>query len=181
MPGFTIHIAIAKNYIDKHQGYIKDEEAFIKGSLAPDLEEDMKHIRKDKSTSHYGKCGRGICVIDIDLFFKDKKIDMKKDYWKGYLLHLIADHYFNNILFKEEVELLRKRNDTFYDDYNYLNNVLMERYQLQPIKDYEEYMEPVEGTPRYLNYNKVTEFIEKISSIDLENALIKKEEEEQNR
>lgn len=36
MPGFTIHIAVAKEYIKKHKDEIKNEEEFIKGIIDPD-------------------------------------------------------------------------------------------------------------------------------------------------
>ena len=46
MPGFTIHIIIAKEYMKKHKGEIKDEKAFIEGCMAPDFTDD-------KYKSHY--------------------------------------------------------------------------------------------------------------------------------
>ena len=36
MPGFVIHIAIAKEYERKHKNEIKNTEEFIKGAIAPD-------------------------------------------------------------------------------------------------------------------------------------------------
>ena len=37
MPGFVIHIAVAKEYINKHKNEIKDEKEFLNGVVAPDL------------------------------------------------------------------------------------------------------------------------------------------------
>jgi len=54
MPGFTIHIAVAKRYIEKHKSEIKSEEEFIKGAIAPDMNEKMDEIAQDKSKTHYG-------------------------------------------------------------------------------------------------------------------------------
>lgn len=36
MPGFTIHIAIAKEYAKKHEKEIKSMDEFIEGTIAPD-------------------------------------------------------------------------------------------------------------------------------------------------
>lgn len=47
MPSLDIHIAIARKYIIKYND-VKDEIAFIKGNLDPDL-------AKDRIASHYTK------------------------------------------------------------------------------------------------------------------------------
>ena len=36
MPGFTIHIAIAKEYAKKHKKEIINEEEFVEGTISPD-------------------------------------------------------------------------------------------------------------------------------------------------
>ena len=36
MPGFTIHIAIAKEYARKHKEEIRNIDEFIEGTIAPD-------------------------------------------------------------------------------------------------------------------------------------------------
>ena len=48
MPGFTIHIAITKEYVEKHKNEIKNENEFIEGTIAPDLNEEMTEIAKNK-------------------------------------------------------------------------------------------------------------------------------------
>ena len=47
MPSQIIHLAIAKKYMQKHPGVIKDEQAFIDGNILPDL-------NPDKAVSHCG-------------------------------------------------------------------------------------------------------------------------------
>ena len=47
MPGYVIHIAIATQYIKKHNN-IKNEEEFIKGTIYPDSV-------SEKKLTHYGK------------------------------------------------------------------------------------------------------------------------------
>lgn len=182
MPAFTIHIAIAKRYIAKHISQVKDEEQFLKGTIAPDLDETMTQIVKDKSKSHYGKWDDESNIIDIDKFLNDEKVDLSQEYWKGYLLHLVADHYFANVAFKMEKQQLKQNKDNFYHDYNCLNQPIMQKYQIQPLENIEKYMRTTEGEPIYLKLDKVIKFIEEISSIDLNKIMInEKEEEEHNR
>lgn len=46
MPGFVIHLAMAKEYLKRHKEDGEDEEKFYRGVIAPDL---LK-----KPESHYG-------------------------------------------------------------------------------------------------------------------------------
>ena len=56
MPGYVIHLAIAKEYIRNFR--VKDEKEFLKGSLAPDL-----LSTDDKKETHYTQTGSS----DVDL------------------------------------------------------------------------------------------------------------------
>ena len=165
MPGFTIHIAIAKQYMKKHEQEIKDEQEFIKGAIAPDLNEEMNGNAEDKNKTHYGKWGHYEVVTNIDEFLKDSKADMQQDYWKGYFIHLLADYYFYNDenCFKKEYEEMKKNNDKFYNDFDCLNKVLMEKYQVEPLECVKKYMRMYDGDPKYLKKFKMMDFIEKIS------------------
>ena len=142
MPGFTIHLAIGEQYIKKHKEEIKNKKEFIKGIIAPDLNEKMTDIEKNKSKSHYGDWGDNKTITLIDKFLKDKKVNMEKDYWKGYFLHLLTDHYFYNIIFHKEYMQSLKNNEKFYYDYDCLNEELikkyqeLEKYRVEPIKKY---------------------------------------------
>ena len=90
MPGLTIHIAIAKEYAKKHEKEIKNIGEFIEGSIAPDyIPIENKNI--SKSETHYGKWGdwaRDDQIIYLDKFLQDEKVDLSRDYWKGYFIHL---------------------------------------------------------------------------------------------
>lgn len=172
MPGFVIHIAIGKTYLKKHKNEIKDEDEFFKGILAPDL---ISLINKDisKSETHYGKWGNKEFDIYLGEFFKDKNVDMYSDYWKGYFIHLLTDIDFYLKYFKEETLELIKNADTFYYDYDCLNKNLIERYHINNITDENvtKYMEYVEGNPKYLREDKVVQFIEYFSEINIEKQI----------
>jgi len=84
MPGYTIHIAIAKKYIEKHKSEIRSEDEFIKGVIAPDMNENLDGPSEDKSKTHYGKWGKYEVTTHINQFLNDTKVDMNIVYWKGY-------------------------------------------------------------------------------------------------
>lgn len=171
MPGFTIHIAVAKQYFKKHRAEIRSEEEFIKGSIAPDLDETMTKKAKDKNKTHYGKWGILPVETNIDQFLEDPKVDINKDYWKGYLIHLLTDYYFYNIVFKEECLIMSKNNDKLFYDYDCLNEELITRYKINILDNIKGNMRVINGEPKYLNKEKVINFIEKISSFSLDEQI----------
>ena len=171
MPGFTIHIAIAKRYIEKHKLEVGNEEEFIKGVIAPDMNESLDKIISDKSKTHYGDWDNYDLVPNIEEFLKDSKNDRKNDYWKGYFIHLLTDYYFYNKYFEKENRELEKNNERFYSDYNYLNKFLIEKYGIQALKNIEKYMEIYEGKPKYLKVDKIIDFIEEISNMNIQDKI----------
>lgn len=175
MPAFTIHIAIAEEYMKKHEREIQSTEQFLKGTIAPDWDEHAKQAIKNKSKSHYGKWDEVSNIIDITKFLEDETVDLNQDYWKGYLLHLVTDHYFANIVFKTELEQIQNNQDNFYYDYYCLNEQIIQRYKIPILDELEQYMNPIEGKPKYLKIEKVIRFIEEMSSINLEKVIKKKQ------
>ena len=171
MPGFTIHIAIAKRYIENHKSEIKNEEDFIKGVIAPDLNENLDKPVEDKSKSHYGEWGKYQVKTQIDKFLKDSKVNINQDFWKGYFMHLLTDHYFYNKHFKEEHQEIIKNNDRFYYDYDCLNKELIEKYKINILDNIKQYMNFFDGEPKYLKKTKVVDFIEQISNIDIQDKI----------
>lgn len=173
MPSLTIHIAIGKEYIRKHKEEIKNETEFIKGTIAPDLNESMTELNKNKNITHYGKWGNYQVKTDIELFLNDEKVDISKDYWKGYLLHLLVDYYFYNKYFKKEYEDIIKNNDKFYYDFDCLNYILIPKYRIDVINSLKKYMaiDKNRTKTKYLKEDKIINFIEKMSNIDFEKEI----------
>lgn len=177
MPGFTIHIATAKEYMRKHKLEIKNEEEFIKGVIAPDMNENLDDPAEDKSKTHYGKWGKHQVTTLIDDFLKDSKINLEDDFWKGYFLHLLTDHYFYNKYFKEEHEQIVKNDDRFYYDYDCLNKSIIDIYKIDIMDNIKKFMNMYDEEPKYLKKLKIIDFIEEISSMNIEDKveLIKRE------
>ena len=170
MPGFTIHIAIAKEYAKKHEKEIKNIDEFIEGTIAPDyIPIENKNIHK--SETHYGIWGdwtKDNQEIHLDKFLQDEKVDFRTDYWKGYFLHLLADDYFDRIYFRKEAIQAKENHDTFHKDYDCLNPEIIKKYQIKPMEKIQEYMHDIKEKPKYLKINKMIDFIEYMSNINLE-------------
>ena len=163
MPSLTIHIAIAEEYYKKNKFEIKNHDDFINGSIAPDINKNI-----DKNISHYGIWDRTSSYVDFKKFFNDEKVNISSDYWKGYFLHLIADHYFYNYSFKEEYLNSINSNEDLHSDYYFLNNDLINDYNLKIIDNIKEFMIAKEGKCKYLNYSKIKEFIQDITNRKIE-------------
>lgn len=170
MPGFNIHLAIAKQYIKKHDGEITNEIEFLNGSIRPDLSENMIELCENKFETHYGKMGSkndGKFETDMCKFLQDPKIDIKQDFYKGYLLHLLTDYYFYNYYFNKELLEVIKNKDTFHSDFDCTNKMLEERYGIELSENIKKYTGYKNKNPKYINTEKLIEFIEELSEINL--------------
>jgi len=94
MPSVTIHLAIAKRYIEKG-GAVTDSTMFYNGSVMPDLS-------LDKKSTHYGLRGenennlvlRMQQKVDLRMFLSENTLD--NDLNLGRFLHLYADQEYYN-------------------------------------------------------------------------------------
>ena len=75
--------------------------------------------------------------------------------------------------FKNETQKVMNNKDSFYYDYDCLNETIMEKYKIERTNDenINKYMNYIIGNPKYLNKEKVLEFIEKVSQISIEERL----------
>ena len=170
MPGFTIHLACAKEYLRKHKNEIKDEEEFTKGNIAPDYNTIIKG--QDKSVAHYGKWGIYENYTDLNKFLADEKVDISKDYWKGYFFHLLVDYYFYNIYFKNENAEKIKNSEFFAPDFDILNEPLITKYSIEVIDELSKYMKFVDKKEtKYLKLDKIVDFIDKMTDFEIEERI----------
>lgn len=176
MPGFNIHLAIAKQYIKKHKDEIKNKQDFLNGSVRPDLSEDMMKLCDDKFKTHYGEMGRkndGKFETDMYAFLRDPKTNIKQDFYKGYLLHLLTDYYFYNYYFNKELLEVIKNEDTFHSDFDCTNKLLEEKYQIELSENIKKYTGYKNESPKYINIQKLIDFIEEMSNLNLEEEIEK--------
>ena len=116
MASIATHLAIAKRFIEKNPGLIKDERAFYEGNVLPDLV-------KNKEETHYGVRGEKVDLIkrhkekvNLQKFLEFNKLDTDEN--KGRFLHLYTDQIFFNALISHDY--LRSVDlETFIQDFHY--------------------------------------------------------------
>lgn len=160
MPSFSIHIAIANEYMRCHPNEIRSKENFIKGNIAPDLS-------SNKYESHYDNYAER--HSGLSKFVEQTEIDIHSDHGKGYFLHLIADELFYHKIFREECMVAKKSNTDFYHDWDCLNKPIIEKYKIKEVpEEAEKYFNiTLEEKTQFLDFEKVKKFIDDLSKISL--------------
>ena len=178
MPGFNIHLAIAKRYMDKHND-IKDKIAFYEGSIAPDF-------TGDKNKSHYTAKNRNN-TLNYSSFLLKKVILSKylksnqilSDYDKGIFLHLITDKIFfgdffdTNYLDNVDIKYFLR---CLYYSYDLLNDYIRKKYvNIYDIFDkskiddiLKNYKSSDLDKESIISKEKIDEFIELVSDISID-------------
>lgn len=170
MANATIHLAIAKQYLEKNPATINYQD-FIAGSLYPDAAED--NIK-----THYTNQNRGEDLlsrlsgrVNLLAFLEEHK--NLSDFELGWFLHLTADYLFFNDFFEKsylEKATYQEFCKDLYFAYDRLNNYLTEKYHITK-EDYQAYPNQYyPGLPYedcLLKPIEVDSFINRISSIDL--------------
>lgn len=148
MPGYIIHLAIAKEYLRKNKKEINKD--FLEGTIAPDL-------TTNKSKTHYGKSP---AYTNLGEYLKQNKIE--NDYDKGFFLHLIADYLFYN----KYLEKLEK--PQIYKDYDYTNKFIIEKYNIEILDTIKDKVFFEEGIPINITLELLYKMIDEISSLNME-------------
>lgn len=187
MPGFNIHLAIGKRYIEKQKNIIKNENSFYNGLVAPDLVTNKKvsHYTAETNTSNLEKYLQG--KVRLDLYLKENKVET--DFEKGVFLHLFTDYLFFNEFFEKEYI----RNTTYQDfvrdlyySYEKTNDYLNKKYNIdfsifgdRLIKNIEKnkkeknLKEDMKNRKLIFSEKDLDEFIEKVSSINIDEVVMR--------
>ena len=62
----------------------------------------------------------------------------------------------------------KENNEKFYNDFNYLNKGLMEKYKIEPLENIIKYMTIYEGETKYLKLGKIINYVEELSNINMQ-------------
>lgn len=185
MPGFNIHLAIGKRYIEKQKNkkdVIKNENSFYNGLVAPDLVNDKKisHYTTETNKNNLEKYLLG--KVRLDLYLKDNKVET--DFEKGVFLHLLTDYLFFNEFFEKEfiknIDYQDFVRDLYYS-YEMTNEYLNKKYNIDfsifgdrlekniRKNKKEKKLEDSDLKEKKLIFSEkdLDEFIEKISSINI--------------
>ncbi len=170
MPNISAHMIVAKE-VAKRLNINSDE--FIKGNLLPDI--------IDMEDSHH-KVQNGVYMVpDIEYFLQN--LDFSKDLNIGYLTHLLLDkHYLSDYLGSLYSNTNIFLDGTIYKDYDYLNFLLVNRFELdidklenilsqydckileEKLKYNIEYLkQKKEGKTMYLDFDSFSKFLFDIS------------------
>ena len=183
MPSFNIHLAVAVKYCEKNK--IEDKEKFFRGSIDPDLV-------KDKSISHYtGMRDKNYLrqfvweKVRLNEFLKANKVET--DYEKSVFLHLATDFIFYQEFLSDEylagVDYDKMIQDLYYS-YRVSNPYLNEKYNIHALNLDEVMNSNIKQTLTRMNvdntngYNllpedKMDNFIEKMSELDIQKYIEK--------
>lgn len=153
MPGFVIHLAIAKIYEKNNR--IEEIQKFERGTIAPDLE-------KNKEISHYRQ---NTNHPDLNRFIQT--IGIEDIYGEGYFLHLVADYLFYE-------HFLEKWTPEIYDDYDRLNDKIVQKYAIKLPEEAEKVVKPTQGKLVLLNEEEIYQFIEIVGQIDIRKIVSQK-------
>lgn len=149
MPGYVIHLAVAEKYLEKHKDKNENYNDFIEGVIFPDS-------TKIKSETHYGEKSS-----ESNLYEFLKEHEINNSFERGYFLHLLTDYLFYN-------RYIDKISEKIYNDYDVLNDALIEKYHVVlPVKVKNQVFSK-EGTLYILSMELLDKLIEEISNMDLE-------------
>ena len=153
MPGYVIHLAVAKVY-EKKNG-IKDIKKFEQGVIAPDQ-------NKNKLISHYGPDSSH---PGLEKCLSQKGIEDEFD--EGYFLHLVTDYLFYN-------KFLEKFDNRIYDDYDKLNASLIKRYNIVLSPEIVDVVNKRKGEPVVLNKEELCSFMDFVGNLDIRSLVAEK-------
>ena len=148
MAGYVIHLAVAEEYLKKHNDIKENYDEFIEGVIYPDSV-------SDKSLTHYGSKSSKVILKD---FLKENRIE--DSYKKGYFLHLVTDYLFYN----KYLDIFTK---DIYNDYDILNKFLIEKYDVKIPSKVEDKIFDKEGKTKILTKELAGKVIDEISDLDL--------------
>lgn len=182
MPCPSIHLAIAKKYLERHPNL--DYQKVIDGTLYPDADED-----NDKT--HYTDKNRGSDNVShvrgkVNLYAFLEEHPTLNDFELGWFLHLVTDYLFFEECFATEY-LMSKSYEEFckelYHAYYCVNLYMEEKYNISK-EDFETYPdEYFPGIPYedcILPKEMVDLFIDRVNSIDLDKYILKIKENKKN-
>lgn len=153
MPGYVIHLAVAEEYLRKHEESKENYNEFIEGVIFPDSV-------TDKSETHYGK---GSSQANLFKFIEENETNTS--FKRGYFLHLLTDYLFYN----QYIEYFSK---DMYNDYDILNKKLIDKYGVvlpEKIKKFVYFKENL--TLKILSLPLVEKFIEDVSKMDIDKVI----------
>ena len=186
MASFSMHLAIAKLYLDRHTE--EDEYEFVRGSIEPDLAPFI-----EKGRTHYGLHA---AWSNPAKYLQENGKSIENSRKRGYFLHLVTDYLFyhklidiDKILNKQDLEYLenmsKEHNAAISEgtdldewiknqrnDFSVLEGEIRNRYDIEKYIDFlpekiKKDMTSKEGELKIFERESLYNLLEDISKIDL--------------
>lgn len=168
MPGITIHLAAANEYLNMHPEENRSE--FLLGAIDPDYlgdTSDTHHSSPDIFSN-----GLAYLVGKVNLGAALSDFDFKTSYGRGYFFHLMADEMFyrevSEMGLKFEAMSYKELRDLLYNDYAVSSNIMKNKYCVVFPEKCKEYDLDVKGNMKLLSIDELSAFVERIGALDLD-------------
>lgn len=150
MPGYVIHLAVAEEYLKKHNNNEENYNEFIEGVISPDN-------TNDKSKTHYGN---GSSNTNLYKFILSN--ELTNSFIRGHFLHLLTDYLFYN-------QYIEYFSNDIYNDYDILNSTLINMYNVKlPSKIENQVFFKENGTLKIITLELVQNLITNISNLNID-------------
>ncbi|MBR2994134.1 hypothetical protein IKF43_01945 [Candidatus Saccharibacteria bacterium] len=171
MPGITIHLAAANEYLKNHPDENKEE--FINGSIAPDFTGDS--IKSHHSSSNVFDSAMCYLRGKVNLRECIKDFDIDSSFGRGYFYHLITDDRFYSSLavFEQQFKLLsyEELRNMLYHDYAVTNSFFKDKYKVVMPETVKEFDINKTGDSAIIDLGKVCDMIEGLGVLNLDEYL----------
>ena len=141
MPSFIIHASVAKEYNKKNN---LDDLLFTIGSIAPDCWRNSKLFGyENRYLSHFTIIQINNENEDYQRFFLKYRNQINNPFYLGYLIHLITDTFWRNVIYKEYAHIINKEmdkeelNNFIRKENHYLDSSLINYYHFKEFPIYE--------------------------------------------
>lgn len=167
MPGLTIHLAAANEYLKNHPE--EDAEEFKRGAIAPDYvpDTDISHHSKENIRNN------GLSFLMGKVVLKDclPDFDFNTAFGRGYFFHLITDHECYFALAKDEERFramtYAELKEKLYHDYAATHVYLKKKYDVVLPEIAKEYDVEESAEPIVMDIEDLCSIIEWLGTLDL--------------
>ena len=168
MPGITIHLAAANEYLKNHPEENVDD--FLLGVIDPD------YLADTSITHHSGPnifdSGMAYLTGKVNLKAALPDFDFKTSYGRGYFLHLWMDEMFCDVVLKKKLSFeemsYNELRELLYNDYAVSSSDLKHKYGVVFPEKSKEYDLDVKGNMNLFSLDELSLFIDSFGTLDLD-------------
>lgn len=168
MPGITIHLAAANEYLKGHPE--ENRSDFLLGAIDPDYLGDTSNTHHSNPDIFNNGLSYLVGKVNIKATLSD--FDFNTSYGRGYFFHLVTDEIFYREVSEMGLEFEKmsygELRELLYNDYAISSNILKNKYGVVFPEKCKEYDLDVKGEMKLLSIDGLSVFIERLSTLDLD-------------